>query len=73
MDEKVEITRKREDHYACGCSTTHIELAQSILGSPARCAGHDEPIIRTITTNEYLTAEQSNKIRLPRRPEVASQ
>jgi hypothetical protein len=60
MDKTVEVTRRREEHYACGCSTTHIETMQLALGSPAHCAGHGEPMIKTIRTNEYLVAQQKS-------------
>lgn len=70
MDESVEVIFRREEHYACGCSTTHIETVQGASGSVARCAGHGEPMIKTITMNEYVFG---SRIRLPRRPNVASQ
>lgn len=58
MDETVEITRRREEHYACGCSTTQIETVPGTTGLHPLCAGHGKPMIKTITTNEYLNAEQ---------------
>jgi hypothetical protein len=56
MDETVEVICRREEHYACGCSTTHIETVQGALGLAAHCAGHGEPMIKTITTNELQSS-----------------
>lgn len=50
----VEIVRRLEQHYGCGCSTTRIES----LRSPAAdqqpgCQSHRARLVRSVETVEY--------------------
>ena len=56
--ELVEIVVRREEHFACGCSTTRIEsILVSDLDLP-RCAGHGQELQRIVHTAEYIWGSQ---------------
>jgi hypothetical protein len=71
----VEVICRQEAHYACGCSTIKIERVQGPSGSAAHCAGHGEPMIKTITTNEYVLKKSDchGDIMSPRNDEMSLQ
>lgn len=50
---KVEVEVRREEHYACGCSTTHVQSSQLAGKWMLRCNAHDEPLITVVTVMEY--------------------
>jgi len=58
QSELVEIVVRREEHFACGCSTTRIENTfASDLDLP-RCAGHGQELQRIVHTTEYIWGSQ---------------
>jgi hypothetical protein len=50
----LEIVRRLEHHYGCGCSTTRIESLRSQAADlkPA-CPGHSARLVRSVETVEY--------------------
>ena len=50
----LEIIRRLEQHYACGCSTTRIEClrSQSADLQPG-CQGHGGRLVRSVEMMEY--------------------
>lgn len=52
----VEVVRRHELHYACGCTTTRIEAARRPAGELPECAGHHHPLIEQIETTQYKLA-----------------
>jgi hypothetical protein len=39
--ERIEIIQRHIVHYACGCTTTRIEVGHNELNSPAICSSHN--------------------------------
>jgi len=50
----LEIVRRLEQHYGCGCSTTRIESLRSpAAGLQPGCQGHNARLVRSVKTVEY--------------------
>lgn len=49
--EHVEI--RREEIYACGCTTTRIENYLLASVRSHKCNGHGKPLVKVIATTEY--------------------
>lgn len=52
----VEIVRRRELHFSCGCSTTQIESRRSGEGGQPGCQGHGGGLVKSVETIEYRDA-----------------
>ncbi len=53
--ERLEIIQRRIIHYACGCTTTRIQVEHRKLESLPVCAGHELEVIKEELTTEYRT------------------
>ena len=49
----VEIVRRRELHFSCGCSTTQIESRRSREGDRPGCEGTGGVLLRKVEITEY--------------------
>jgi hypothetical protein len=50
---KAEVQVRREEHYACGCSTTHVQASQLAARWLLRCNAHDEPLSTVVTVMDF--------------------
>jgi hypothetical protein len=48
---------RREEHYACGCTTTHVQASQLAGKFLLRCNAHDEPLSTVVTVMEFERKE----------------
>ncbi len=55
--ERLEIIQRRITHYACGCTTTRIQVEHKKLESLPGCAGHKLKVIKEELTTEYRTLD----------------
>jgi hypothetical protein len=51
------VTLRREEIYACGCTTTRIETIQLRNLDIKQCSGHGANLIKLIETTEYEQTE----------------
>lgn len=64
---QIEIVRRHVIHYACGCSTTRIEVQHANSEWTPVCAGHLLGAIKEELITEYQPSEidKSAPIKLP--------
>lgn len=53
---------RREEHYACGCSTTHVQSSQLAGKWMLRCNAHDEPLSTVVTVMEYDKPQEAEEL-----------
>jgi hypothetical protein len=55
--EPVEVLFRREEHFACGCTSTRIESILLPSLDPQLCTGHRGELLRSVVTTEYRPAQ----------------
>lgn len=56
---QIEIIRHHIIRYACGCTTTRIEVKRPLPETLPVCAGHDSMIVKEEVITEYREIESN--------------
>lgn len=55
--ETAQVEIRREEFFACGCTTTRIESSLSMPTGLRKCKGHGGPLMKVVATTEYKQTE----------------
>jgi hypothetical protein len=59
--ERIEIIRRHIVHYACGCTTTRIEVEHTELRPPSVCSSHNLSAIKEERISEFRKLTGDNE------------
>lgn len=68
----MEIIHHHIIHYACGCTTTRIEVQQAAADPAPVCSGHHLAATREEQITEFHNANEGERLELNRRCQVCS-